>query len=842
MSHPRDPDPNETIRRTRSSRRGQQPAAAPFDDPRATTRHRRRALDADPTTTRRVPRADATLTGAGTGDSATGNAPGRRRRIRAERQVDTRSPFTRASGAARAVWLLIDALAVLALLAALVIGFQPTFDTAWLWVTVLGGGVLGMLVGWLGWRLRLVPALLVVALGACWFLFGGALAMPSSTRFGLPTMRTLRGLVSAPVSAWKGMLTLDPPIGETWNLLAVPMLLAMVVGVLSASISLRSRRPHLAWVPGVLAVLAGWALGTQTTRWPAWVSIAVVGIVLVWSSYRQRMLRETLVAQRRKVQVVQVVLGALVLALATGAVVAVLPFIHPERPRASARTAVEPPLDVHRYGSPLQALRGVHTMHQDDVMLTVEGMPEGSVLRLATMDTYDGISYAVSNDGSQVPGGAFSRVGSRIAPLVDGVQADVMVSIRGHAGPWVPTVGQTTGITFDGPRAVALGDVFYYNRVTGTGLDTLGLAEGDSYRLRAVVPTRPSDERVAEAGAGSVPMTPLDDLPDTLREQARSWSGGARTKGQAALELQRRLRQGFYSNGLPEQTVSLAGHSHDRLLSLLRNPEAMVGDEEQYAVAMALMARSLGIPARVTYGYEAPEGGSGDVRGREVRAWPELNLDGLGWVMFDPTPPEDQVLKTTQKQSPPRPRPHVENPPQPPKRPEQLPNDNNLDADPAPPLTPPSPIDWRRVGTIVAVTALPVLTLFGPIVLILGLKLRRRRLRRHHPDTSNRVAGAWAELVDRSRDLGHSPSPSATRSEQAEMMAITYPRMITDADPISLAKRADSVVFSPESIPGEQADGYWKTMNSAERGVRRSVGWRRWLTSRLSVRSFRRYR
>ena len=86
-------------------------------------------------------------------------------------------------------------------------------------------------------------------------------------------------------------------------------------------------------------------------------------------------------------------------------------------------------------------------------------------------------------------------------------------------------------------------------------------------------------------------------------------------------------------------------------------------------------------------------------------------------------------------------------------------------------------------------------------------------------------------------------SPTWIVEEEAwKAMVVAFPKMITDADPINLAKRADAMVFSPESVSEEQAGAYWKTMKEAEKGVRRSVGWRRWITSRLSVRSFRAYK
>src|SRR5699024_5096146 len=61
---------------------------------------------------------------------------------------------------------------------------------------------------------------------------------------------------------------------------------------------------------------------------------------------------------------------------------------------------------------------------------------------------------------------------------------------------------------------------------------------------------------------------------------------------------------------------------------------------EQFASAMAMMARSLGIPARVAVGFLSGERNDDTYvfRGTDMHAWPELYLDGVGWVRFEPTP------------------------------------------------------------------------------------------------------------------------------------------------------------------------------------------------------------
>ena len=55
---------------------------------------------------------------------------------------------------------------------------------------------------------------------------------------------------------------------------------------------------------------------------------------------------------------------------------------------------------------------------------------------------------------------------------------------------------------------------------------------------------------------------------------------------------------------------------------------------------MTIMARTMGIPARIGVGYAgADQGEDGyDVSMQDSHAWPELYFEGAGWVRFEPTP------------------------------------------------------------------------------------------------------------------------------------------------------------------------------------------------------------
>ena len=85
------------------------------------------------------------------------------------------------------------------------------------------------------------------------------------------------------------------------------------------------------------------------------------------------------------------------------------------------------------------------------------------------------------------------------------------------------------------------------------------------------------------------------------------------------------------------------------------------GHCEYFATAGALLARAIGVPARVAYGWAGGtyyESNSMFVfRAREAHAWTEVHLEGRGWVVLDPTPPSslrgDRATVARPDESPP---------------------------------------------------------------------------------------------------------------------------------------------------------------------------------------------
>jgi len=115
---------------------------------------------------------------------------------------------------------------------------------------------------------------------------------------------------------------------------------------------------------------------------------------------------------------------------------------------------------------------------------------------------------------------------------------------------------------------------------------------------------------------------------------AQQVAGRARTPYEAVLALEGWFRQrgGFTYDEHPPRV------SGPPLVAFVTRTKQ--GYCQHYAGAMALMLRTLGIPARVAVGFTsgARRDGKWVVTDHDAHAWVEAWFDGLGWVPFDPTP------------------------------------------------------------------------------------------------------------------------------------------------------------------------------------------------------------
>lgn len=124
-----------------------------------------------------------------------------------------------------------------------------------------------------------------------------------------------------------------------------------------------------------------------------------------------------------------------------------------------------------------------------------------------------------------------------------------------------------------------------------------------------------------------------DSLPTSVKETAERVTADADNQWEAAVMLQAYFRGGDfeYSLDAPERA------SGDAISDFLADKQ---GYCVQFSSAMTIMARTMGIPARIGVGYaggDEAENGV-DVSMQDSHAWPELYFEGAGWVRFEPTP------------------------------------------------------------------------------------------------------------------------------------------------------------------------------------------------------------
>jgi transglutaminase-like putative cysteine protease len=127
----------------------------------------------------------------------------------------------------------------------------------------------------------------------------------------------------------------------------------------------------------------------------------------------------------------------------------------------------------------------------------------------------------------------------------------------------------------------------------------------------------------------------LPVIDPRIRELAAQIAGSAPSNYDKALAVEQYLRTRYgYTLQLPRTAVP------DPLANFLF--ERKQGHCEYFASSMAVMLRTLGIPARVVNGFRSDEfndlTGNYVVRAKNAHSWVEAFFPGYGWQSFDPTP------------------------------------------------------------------------------------------------------------------------------------------------------------------------------------------------------------
>ncbi len=166
-----------------------------------------------------------------------------------------------------------------------------------------------------------------------------------------------------------------------------------------------------------------------------------------------------------------------------------------------------------------------------------------------------------------------------------------------------------------------------YAPLSYEALSDAGVPSAD--QLRAASTDYPSEIRL-------VYLT-VPEIDPRIPELARGIAASATNNYDRALAIERHLRNEF--------TYSLdpSGIDPDNPIGSFLF-EAKSGYCEYFAAAMALMLRTLEIPARLVNGFQTGTynrvGKDFVVRARDAHSWVEVYFPQYGWITFDPTPPD----------------------------------------------------------------------------------------------------------------------------------------------------------------------------------------------------------
>jgi transglutaminase-like putative cysteine protease len=426
---------------------------------------------------------------------------------------------------------------------------------------------------------------------------------------------------------------------------------------------------------------------------------------------------------------------------------------------------------------------------QLDVKPPVEVMrvrsPVPAYWRLTALDRYTGREWLLEAHPRPVSGGRVPEAD----PPTAGTVVRQEYAITSLLAPWLPAAFAArhvdSALPFD----------------ADPGTSTLLLREETIPGLRYSATSRLVADPLPSPVPG--PLSKPDPDAAVFGDIARPVVKGYKTPYDLALRLQNWFRQSFRYDQKIEP-----GHDVARLQRFLTQ---RTGYCEQFAAAMTLMLRGLGMPARVGVGFLPGRslGGEYIVSTSEAHAWTEARVPGMGWVMFDPTPGRGTPAGRTE-QSPqeavadtPPPAPANEQPtPEPTKQPEEA----------STPLGAGVPVG-RMLG------ALALIAFVAGVVP--GAKVLRREVRRRREPVGS-LLGAYAELVDRAADLGRR---SRTGQTQREVWRGAF-----ESGSAQGAEAAERVVeavtkaiYSPEPAAASDAAAAWRDLAIALKQLRVSL-------------------
>jgi hypothetical protein len=290
----------------------------------------------------------------------------------------------------------------------------------------------------------------------------------------------------------------------------------------------------------------------------------------------------------------------------------------------------------------------------------------------------------------------------------------------------------------------------------------------------------------ADALATGIATRVIDDSVSSLTEFAETLAGDG-----TVLDQLRQIQSTMRDDWVLASNAPGAGLQRALLERFIRDTKR--GTAEQFAAAYVLLARSLGVDARVATGFVGARSATGSALtlvSSDAAVWPEVGLLDGRWIAFDPVPP-DEASDVAPPDEPAVQTPAAAQPPIAP-APELTPDtaDDEVGND-ASSTTASVYVRWGQKAGIALGTILVALAALAAIILLAKFQRRRKRLASGTP--AQRITGAWAVATDRLVDAGLTIAPSAANGDIATSAALLVAN--AQRELIQLATLSSAVTF-----------------------------------------------
>jgi transglutaminase-like putative cysteine protease len=280
----------------------------------------------------------------------------------------------------------------------------------------------------------------------------------------------------------------------------------------------------------------------------------------------------------------------------------------------------------------LDLIRNVTAASDTRVITYTTTDDEGQYLRLAALPAFDSEGFHLTATDliplplrPDLPAVAGTTT-VRTSVKVDNLSSEYLPM------PWVPTEATIGDNWRWDPRTLAVVAIGDDRRAASRNLQyTVSSAREpgiESWLPAVAQPGQPNDNNLTVG----LP----DEVSPAIRVLAMQVTAEAPTAGAKALALRDFLR----SDAFTYSTTVTPGTTLQTLDDFVLG--SRVGYCEQYAGAMAVMARMVGLPSRVVIGFLPGKkvGNRWEVSTRNMHAWTEVYFGGdVGWVLMDATPP-----------------------------------------------------------------------------------------------------------------------------------------------------------------------------------------------------------